>query len=151
MLRQTHRNWSKAINMPFWMGPQRILGGKRLRRFPAQNSLGPIQKGIFIASHQFRYVWKQQFGCNHFFHGIRGYQFWGQWNIWLANFVEYVLNSKKNQSILRLKWCNFKEFINWPMKSCFLGYSLQLVPGKSSPELIASFWDKITAQNCSEH
>ena len=49
-----------------------------------------------------------------------------------------MLNSKIHQSILRSKWCNFKEFIDWPMKVCFLWYSLQLVPGKSSPELIST-------------
>ena len=62
-----------------------------------------------------------------FFFLIRGYQFWAQRNVWLANFVEYV-NSKIHLSILRLKWCNFKEFImiNWPMKVFLLWYSLQL-------------------------
>ena len=88
--------------------------------------------------------------CKSFFYGIRGYQFWAQWNVWLANFVEYVLNSKIHQSILRLKWCNFKEFIDWPMKVCFLWYSLQLVPGKSSPELISTNCYLQTYRNWSE-
>ena len=61
-----------------------------------------------------------------------------------------MLNSKIHQSILRSKWCNFKEFIDWPMKVCFLWYSLQLVLGKSSPELISTNCYLQTYRNSSE-